>query len=80
MKPLKNLKNKLNYRVFLKNKGIIDIYFNKKNIKETIKIFPLKDYNSHRLWKIKFQTELLDNNKNTALEKFEIKYINRTEK
>jgi hypothetical protein len=49
MKHLKNLKNKLNYRIFLKNKGIIDIYFNKKNIKETVKIFPLRDYNSHRL-------------------------------
>lgn len=80
MKRLKNLKNKLNYRIFLKNKGIIDIYFNKKNTKETIKVFPLKDYNSHRLWKVKFQTELLDNNKNTVLEKFEIKYINKSKK
>jgi hypothetical protein len=49
MKCLKNLKNKLNYKIFLKNKGIAEIYFNTKSTKETIRIFPLKDYNSSRL-------------------------------
>ncbi len=77
MKHLKNLKNKLNYRIFLKNKGLIDIYFNKKNEKETIKIFPLKDYNSHRLWQGRFQTKLLDVNVITTLKNFEVKYVKK---
>ncbi len=77
MKCLKNLKNKLNYKIFLKNKGIAEIYFNTKSTKETIRIFPLKDYNSSRLWKINFQNQLIDANLNTVLKKFEIKYTNK---
>lgn len=77
MKILKNLKNKLNYKIFLKNKGIVDLYFNKKNTKHTLYIFPLTDYNSHRLWKIKFQGQGLDSTVNTILKKFEIKYTNK---
>ena len=77
MKSLKNLKNKLNYKIFLKNKGIIDIYFNKKNTKHTLYAFPLSDYNSHRLWKIKFQSQLLNSTINTLLKKFETKYTNK---
>ena len=58
MKLLKNLINKINYKIYLKNKGIIYTFINKTNIyfNKALKVILLKDYNSHFLWKTQFKS------------------------
>jgi hypothetical protein len=52
MKQLK-IKNILNYKIFLKNKGIINIYTGKESSKKILKIHLFSnDYNSHILWRL----------------------------
>lgn len=58
MKQLK-IKNILNYKIFLKNKGIINIYTNKGSSKKILKIHLFStDYNSHILWKLKSKEKI----------------------
>ena len=70
MKLYKNI----NYKIFLNNKGIIDLTLsNKDKTKKILKFLPEKDIYSHILWK-KLNLKINSDYKENAINKFNLKY------
>ena len=75
MKIKKNIKN-LNSKVFLVNKGIINLKLtqNQTFSKKILKFLLYKDMNSHILWNSEFQNKFLEPSHKSPLDKFNKNY------